>query len=167
MKTPPAPERGAQLVTLLPPEDAYDYEFFAARLHDQHLLHSSVAVRVFRAPLLAVPVGGLRRGGTIGAGPCALALAIREALLGRDGFPNLRVGLTGPRDQPPYWVVEWGERPPSRATDDERAHFYGVCDCPARPAAQLTAAVSRCGSQLLARPTQYEPSTGRRRRSLR
>lgn len=167
MKPPPAPEHGAHPVTLLPPEDAYDYEFVAARLHDPQLLASSVAVRVFRAPMLAVPVGGRRRGGSMDAGPGALAIAIREALLGRVGFPGLRIRLTGSRDRAPYWVVEWGEQLPARATEDERARFYGGCDCPPQPTASPTPAVPRCGSQLLPRAHEYGPSSGPRRRSLR
>ncbi|OON71831.1 hypothetical protein B1H18_32180 [Streptomyces tsukubensis] len=127
-RDPGAPPATTPPVTLLHARTAYDYEFIAARLHDQYLLHTSVAVSVFRTPLLAVPVGGRRRGGGMEAGPVGLALAIRDALLERDGFPGLRIRAIRSWDEPLHWVVEWGEHPPTHATDQERARFYGVRD---------------------------------------
>ncbi|MCZ4098288.1 DUF6302 family protein [Streptomyces sp. H39-C1] len=132
-------------VAVLPARAAYDYEFVAARLHDQSLLPRSVAVRIFRIPLLAVPVGGCRRGGRIDAGPAAVALAVRDALLGRPGFPMARVSLSGES-----WFVEWGERPPDRPALDarERLHFFGysasslTAECPQQPPHAPLAAVS-------------------------
>ncbi|MEU3500469.1 DUF6302 family protein [Streptomyces hundungensis] len=125
---PPAIEPDTLLVTVLPVQDAYDYEFVAARLHDQHLLHASVAIRVFRAPLLAVPVGGRRRGGCIDTADVNAALAIREALVDRPGFPNVRIRLATAPDRRSHWAVEWGEPLPDHLTDSERALFYGAAD---------------------------------------
>src|SRR4051812_26098514 len=116
-----SPTQGTALpsVTLLPAEAAYDYEFVAARLHDRHLLGHSVAVCVYRAPLLAVPVGGQRRGGSLAAGPVSVALAIRQALAERPGFPDARVRLVSPPGEPLRWVVDWGEHLPFRSTDTD------------------------------------------------
>ncbi|WP_330433943.1 DUF6302 family protein [Streptomyces sp. NBC_00825] len=50
-------------ITLRPAREAYDYDYYRVRLADPGLLDTAAAVSVFRAPLLAVPVGGLRRGG--------------------------------------------------------------------------------------------------------
>ncbi|MEE1797523.1 DUF6302 family protein [Streptomyces sp. JV176] len=44
--------------SLLPPRQVSGYEYFEDRLTDPTLLEAGVAVRVFPAPLLAVPVGG-------------------------------------------------------------------------------------------------------------
>ncbi|MBY8889215.1 hypothetical protein K7472_30860 [Streptomyces sp. PTM05] len=116
-------------VEILPAREAYDYEFVAARLHDQGLLAGSVAVRIFRAPLLAVPVGGCRRGRRTDIGPVTAALAVRSALLGRPGFPLLRVSLS--RDaRGESWLVEWGEQALGhRAGTPERLRFFGYSDC--------------------------------------
>lgn len=80
-------------IAVLPPTEAYDYDWVASRIHDTDFLTGSVAVRIYRVPLLAVPSGGCRRGGRIDAGPAAVALAIRAALRGRPGFPLIRAGL--------------------------------------------------------------------------
>lgn len=113
-------------IAVLPADEAYDFEFVASRLHDRHLLQGSVAVRVFRTPLLAVPVGGRRRGGYVGAGPVSVALAIRDALRDLPGFPDLRVRLA---PSPTYWVVEWGDRASDWPLGSaERIRFYGYCD---------------------------------------
>lgn len=133
-----APEAGVPPVTVLHTRLAYDFEFVASRLHDRHLLDSSVAVCVFRAPLLAVPVGGQRRGGCMNAGPVDVALAIRDALLEIPGFPDVRIRLVSPPYEPHDWVVEWGERLPFRITDSDRARFYGyseaaIAACVQRP----------------------------------
>jgi hypothetical protein len=120
-------------VELLPAGAAFDFEFEAARLHDQVLLDSAVAVRIFRAPLLAVPVGGCRRGGRLNAGPLTVALAVRGALDSREGFPRLRVseGSGGGG-----WYVEWGESAPeypARSPESRRFFGYGP-PCAPHPA---------------------------------
>ncbi|MEU9015077.1 DUF6302 family protein [Streptomyces sp. NPDC048479] len=107
-------------IALLPPGEAYDFEFVASRLSDASLLDRSVAVRIHRAPLLAVPVGGPRRGGYFDAGTAPVALAVRDLLLARPGFPLLRIRLVSER-----WIVEWGECPPARPSREASARFYG------------------------------------------
>lgn len=66
---------------LLPARDAYDYEDFRARLVDPGLADAGFAVEFLGAPLLAVPVGGVRRGGYASFGRVVDALQAR-ALLG-------------------------------------------------------------------------------------
>ena len=110
-------------VELLPAGAALDFEYVTARLHDQVLLRDAVAVRIFRAPLLAVPVGGCRRGGRLNAGPLTIALAVHGVLSGRDGFPKLRVPESaGGGDR----FVEWGEQiPPYPGRSPESQRFFG------------------------------------------
>lgn len=110
-------------IELLPPGSAYDFEFVAARLHDPSLLRAAVSVRIFKAPLLAVPVGGCRRGGRLNAGPLTIALAVRGALEGRDGFPHLRVNESARLGD---WYVEWGEQAPQYpGRSPELQRFFG------------------------------------------
>lgn len=110
-------------VALLSPEVAFDFEFVAARLHDQSLLDGSVAVRIFRAPLLAVPVGGCRRGGRLNAGPLTVALAVHGVLRDQDGFPQLRVTESAGGGD---YFVEWGEQmPPYPDRSLESRRFFG------------------------------------------
>lgn len=110
-------------VELLPAGAALDFEFLAARLHDQSLLEGSVAVRIYRAPLLAVPVGGCRHGGRLNAGPLTIALAVHGVLGGRDGFPQLRVTESAAGGD---WFVEWGEQvPPYPDRSPESRRFFG------------------------------------------
>ncbi|MEU7404565.1 MULTISPECIES: DUF6302 family protein [unclassified Streptomyces] len=111
-------------VVVMPAADAYDFEYFRARL-DAGLLSRSIAVRVFRMPLLAVPVGGARRGGWFGADGLAVALAVRDVLAPLNGFPGARVTWRcAPRSS---YAVEWGDRPPATWLDDnERLAFYGL-----------------------------------------
>lgn len=56
LTTARTPQQGLTL-SLRPAEDAYDFGYFRDRLADPALLADAVAVCVFRAPLLAVPVG--------------------------------------------------------------------------------------------------------------
>ncbi|MFE7114331.1 DUF6302 family protein [Streptomyces sp. NPDC057654] len=111
-------------VSLLPAEEAYDYEHYQDRLADPALLTGAVAVRVFRAPLLAVPVGGSRRGGCMSFGELSLAIAARSLLADRAGFPDLRLrwstGLAARH------VVGWGEPAPPWWEDPAViGRFYG------------------------------------------
>ncbi|MEU9602416.1 DUF6302 family protein [Streptomyces sp. NPDC048109] len=118
--TPPA----APDVIVMPAAEAYDFEYFRARV-DAVLLSRSIAVRVFRMPLLAVPVGGIRRGGSFGADSLAVALAVRDVLAPLSGFPGARITWQcTPRSS---YAVEWGDRPPVTWLDDnERLAFYGL-----------------------------------------
>ncbi|MFF2850544.1 DUF6302 family protein [Streptomyces sp. NPDC058001] len=130
MSAPPADggPSGVQplAIDVLPAHEAYDYEFVASRLHDIDLLNGSIAVRVYRVPLLAVPVGGCRRGGFIDIGASVtVALAARTALIGRAGFPVPRVRLIRPTGVD-AWLVEWGARAPDLPIGHpERVRFYG------------------------------------------
>jgi hypothetical protein len=118
-------------VIVMPPAEAYDFEYFRARV-DAVLLSRSIAVRVFRMPLLAVPVGGSRRGGWFGADDLAVALVVRDVLAPLSGFPGPRITWQcTPRSS---YAVEWGDRPPTTWLDDnERLAFYGLT----RPAPAL------------------------------
>ncbi|WP_108987713.1 DUF6302 family protein [Streptomyces coelicoflavus] len=119
--TPPPAEPD---VVIMPPAEAYDFEYFRARV-DAGLLSQSIAIRVFRMPLLAVPVGGVRRGGWFGVDSLAVALAVRDVLAPLKGFPGARITWQcTPRSS---YVVEWGDRPPATWLDDnERMAFYGL-----------------------------------------
>ncbi|MFE1455863.1 DUF6302 family protein [Streptomyces sp. NPDC058735] len=120
-------------IVVMPPAEAYDFDYFRARV-DARLLSRSIAVRVFRMPLLAVPVGGIRRGGWFGADSLAVALAVRDVLAPLNGFPGARiVWRCAPRSS---YAVEWGDPPPAIWLDDnERLAFYGLT----RPATTATA----------------------------
>ncbi|MFI1700380.1 DUF6302 family protein [Streptomyces bobili] len=104
---------------LLPPEQAYDYEFWARRLADSELLRGAVAVALFRAPLLAVPTGATRRAGQLHMGEEVFARQTVAALEGLPGFVQL--SHKGP-------VVEWGDRPPPFYRPGECHLFYGLRD---------------------------------------
>ncbi|MGA5124416.1 DUF6302 family protein [Streptomyces pseudogriseolus] len=112
---------GPLVVTALHATTAYDYEYYRSRLADPAILVDAVAICVFRAPLLAVPAGGTRRGGYMSFDLVTLAMAARDLLDGRPGFPDLRVRWSPYRDT--CHVVEWGAQPP--ADDVSRGRFYG------------------------------------------
>ncbi|MGW3163300.1 DUF6302 family protein [Streptomyces sp. NPDC001142] len=116
--------RSTPLVSLRPAVEAYDYEYYRDRLAEPALLGGAVAIRVHRAPLLAVPVGGPRLGGSMSFGSLALATTARDLLHGRPGFPDLRVYMSLYRDAD--HTVEWGEpAPPWWADDVVNGRFYG------------------------------------------
>ncbi|MFJ4623652.1 DUF6302 family protein [Streptomyces sp. NPDC088812] len=111
-------------ITVMPPAEAYDFDYFHGRI-DAHLLSRSIAIRVFRMPLLAVPVGGSRRGGWFGVDDLAIALAVRDVLAPLGGFPDLRI--TWQSEPRSSYVVEWGDRPPATWPDENvRLAFYGL-----------------------------------------
>ncbi|MFB6700194.1 DUF6302 family protein [Streptomyces rubiginosohelvolus] len=111
---------------LLSPGVACDFTFFKRYLADQSLLELSVAVRILRLPFLAVPVGGVRRGGFYTVSCTCFGLAVRDVLAELEGFPDVRLGSasrTRPGD-----IVEWGEPSPRLSgIDDQRLldEFYG------------------------------------------
>lgn len=114
-------------VSLRPAEEAYDFEYFRDRLAEPAVLDCAVAVRVFRAPLLAVPVGGPRRGGYMSFELLSLAIATRGLLADRPGFPDLRVRWSPYRDT--CHTVEWGEPAPEWWEDDAVfGRFYGYSE---------------------------------------
>ncbi|MEU0853785.1 DUF6302 family protein [Streptomyces flaveolus] len=108
----------------MPPAEAYDFDYFRARV-DAELLARSIAIRVFRVPLLAVPVGQTRRGGWFGVDDLTIALAVRTVLVPLGGFPSPRITW---RCRPHgSYVVEWGDQPPAMWRDEsERLAFYGL-----------------------------------------
>ncbi|GJF24828.1 DUF6302 family protein [Streptomyces sp. HO565] len=111
-------------ITVMPPSEAYDFDYFRARV-DAELLSRSIAIRVFRVPLLAVPVGQTRRGGWFGVDDLTIALAVRTVLVPLGGFPSPRITWRcRPRGS---YVVEWGDQPPAMWPDEnERLAFYGL-----------------------------------------
>ncbi|WP_327376541.1 DUF6302 family protein [Streptomyces sp. NBC_01216] len=114
-------------VSLRPATEAYDYEYFGSRLAEPALLADAVAVCVFRAPLLAVPVGGPRHGGYMSFDLLTLATATRGLLTERPGFPDLRVRWSPYRDT--CHTVEWGDPAPEWWEDDAVfGRFYGYSE---------------------------------------
>lgn len=114
-------------VSLCPAAEAYDYEYFHSRLAEPALLADAVAVRVFRAPLLAVPVGGSRRGGYMSFDLLTLGTAVRCLLTDQPGFPDLRVRWSPYRDT--CHTVEWGDAAPEWWEDDAVfGRFYGYSE---------------------------------------
>nr|WP_237518636.1 DUF6302 family protein [Streptomyces sp. SID5910] len=113
-------------IAVMPPAEAYDFDYFRTRL-DAGLLSRSIALRVFRMPLLAVPVGGTRRGGWFGTDSLSVALAVRDVLAPLHGFPGARI--TWQCTPCASYAVEWGERPPAAWLDEnERLTFYGLTE---------------------------------------
>ncbi|MEV8020031.1 DUF6302 family protein [Streptomyces sp. NPDC086554] len=120
MASRPAPPHAR----LLPARDAFDYDHFRERLADPALADAGVAVALFRIPLLAVPVGGDRRGGYSSFGQLVDAVQARTLLSAVPGFPDLRIRWS------PYsntcHTVEWGEpSPPWWADNEVMGRFYG------------------------------------------
>lgn len=114
-------------ISLRPAAEAYDFEYFRSRLAEPALLADAVAIRVFRAPLLAVPVGGLRRGGYMSFDVLTLATATRRLLTEQPGFPDLRVRWSPYRDT--CHTVEWGDPAPEWWEDDTVfGRFYGYSE---------------------------------------
>lgn len=109
---------------LLPARAACDYEYFRARLADPDLADAGFAIALLGAPLLAVPVGGVRRGGYASFGHVVDALHTRALLGTAPGFPGLRVRWSPYRDT--CHTVEWGEPAPPWWEDDEAfGRFFG------------------------------------------
>lgn len=121
------PSAYAHPLSLRPAEEAHDFAFFRDRIADPHLLTSAVAVCVIEPPALAVPVGGKRRGGFLSYDLLTLAVAARDLLSGRPGFPNLRVRWSWHDDT--CHTVEWGEPlPPWWTSDTVFGRFYGYSE---------------------------------------
>ncbi|WP_411098875.1 DUF6302 family protein [Streptomyces sp. x-45] len=108
-------------VRLLPPTAACDYESWAARLVTLDLLRDAVAVALYRLPLLAVPVGADRRGGSMDMLDPVFAQALADALQGRHGFDRLT--LSGQ-------LVRWGDPMPDCLAPDARRRFQGLREEP-------------------------------------
>ncbi|MEU9337932.1 DUF6302 family protein [Streptomyces sp. NPDC048290] len=111
-------------VRLLPPGEALDFGFWAARLANPALLEQAVAVAGYRIALLAVPAGPGRRGGRADMLDASFAALTARELEGRPGFS--RVASSGP-------CVTWGEPLPPDLSKAQRARFYGLRESPADP----------------------------------
>ncbi|MFD9771707.1 DUF6302 family protein [[Kitasatospora] papulosa] len=116
---PPFPTRAGQFlgVRLLPASAAYDYEYWRGRLVNPELLLGSLAVALHRLPLLVIPAGGNRRGGSMDMSDPVFAEALVCALRGRPGFDRLTAC---------DHVVRWGEPVPAGLTPDARRRFHGL-----------------------------------------
>jgi hypothetical protein len=104
--------------------DEWEASWYRERLLDPTLIHAGVVVVVSRVRHLAVPVGGQRRGGYISLSDSAAVIPLRDALIGRPGFPHVRVHWS--RFRSVCHVVAWGEQPPATCEDDDRvwgAHY--------------------------------------------
>ncbi|MGW1496960.1 DUF6302 family protein, partial [Streptomyces sp. NPDC002402] len=88
-------------ITVLPAREAYDYESFRLRLADDSVLEQSIAIRIFRMPLLAVPVGGPRQGGYFSITSLSVGLAVRTLLEGQSGFTSPRLRWSPNQDACP------------------------------------------------------------------
>lgn len=86
-------------------QDALNYQFFLDRLDDPGLLDRAV---VTEDNDLAVPVGGKRRGGYVGATSRAASRRLVQQLAARpDEFPVARLYYHSGAG----WLVEWGAEP--------------------------------------------------------
>lgn len=88
--------------------EAYEYEvkWFSERLEDPSLLASALQIE----GLLAVPVGGKRRGGYLSLVDAEMCHRAIDRLTGRDGFPNLRYDYEQDDEGVEYHLVRWGDR---------------------------------------------------------
>ncbi|MEU0853790.1 DUF6302 family protein [Streptomyces flaveolus] len=118
-------------VYLRPPgaPDAWEVVWYSERLADLSLLDAAVVAVVDRVGYLAVPVGGSdgqRRGGFLAVDDRLTARCLRYALLGRPGFPAVRVQWS--KDHSVCHNVMWGEAPPDTDDDQARGRFYGYTE---------------------------------------
>jgi hypothetical protein len=91
---------------------AVDRLWYAARLFDLWLLDFSVPLRTGdRCFVLAVPIGGKRRGGLVSFPSPKYVEQAAERLRGNAGFPNIRIERSWERAA--CHVVRWGADEPS------------------------------------------------------
>ncbi|MFH7336623.1 DUF6302 family protein [Streptomyces hygroscopicus] len=104
MKRSPSPT-----VELRPPDqrDEWAASWYREWLDDPTLLEAAVVLVVDGAGCIAVPCGGRRRGGHLSVDDdIAVLWAMRDALDGRPGFPDVRVRWS--TDPEVCHRVEWG-----------------------------------------------------------
>lgn len=99
---------------------AYERQWYMARLEDPSVLASAV---VLDSGLLAVPVGGPRRAGSVLVASADEARRVALLLTGRDGFPAVRVAPPS-TERPGEMLVRWGAVP-ARQTVAAFGEFYG------------------------------------------
>ncbi|WP_409239766.1 DUF6302 family protein [Streptomyces sp. PA5.6] len=129
MHNPTAPAHPPVRALILPPYEACDFVYYEQRLADPYLLDQALAVRTLRMAFLAVPVGGARRGGFYAVECVCFGLAVRDALRGLPGFPDVRLRWSPWPDT--AHNVEWGERPPwlwGCHDDAVLGRFYGYSE---------------------------------------
>ncbi|MGW1764492.1 DUF6302 family protein [Streptomyces sp. NPDC002073] len=120
---PPAlDKRYGPPITAAQPHTAVDYAHYWRRLVDPSVLRISVAVGC-RLRLLAVAVGGPRRGGYHAVQDRSLVLGIRDVLADRAGFPDVRLRRSPYADS--TVLVEWGDPAPNGADPETLNAFYG------------------------------------------
>lgn len=92
-----------------------EYRYYEGRLRNPELLDHSIWVPFRDGVLLAVPVGGSRKSGSVGIIELMTkdeANSIADELRGQPGFPDVRV-VEGPRmyQETPqaHYMVEWGK----------------------------------------------------------
>ncbi|AZK97103.1 MULTISPECIES: DUF6302 family protein [Streptomyces] len=103
-----------------------EYAYFRDRLSDPTLLARAVTLYGRRGEWLAVPVGGVRRGGFVSCPDVVLAVDVRALLMGRGGFPGVRMRWSEDRDT--CHTVVWGERAPGVDDDEVLGRFYGYSE---------------------------------------
>ncbi|MEV7116171.1 DUF6302 family protein [Streptomyces anulatus] len=113
------------LAVLLPPDAADESEmaYYRQRLDDPGLLDRALAVQVEGSVVLAVPVGGSRKGGDLSVTEVVTGLAARSLLRGRPGFPDVR--LSWSRYPDCCHVVRWGAPVPYEDDPVAEGRFYG------------------------------------------
>jgi len=113
--------------------EAYEYElaYFKARLDDPSLLDRAIQVE----GMLAVPIGGRRRGGYLSVADAQMSERAIARLAGITGFPNLRYEYEQDDDGAEYHLVRWGDAPPHEPNlnaliefELEEGQFYGYSD---------------------------------------
>jgi hypothetical protein len=117
----PSPTRQQLGVRLLAPEEACDFEYWANWLVHAELLRGAVAVALYRLPLLAVPAGTGRRGGSMNLLDESLAELTAQALHALPDFDGVATSGTH---------VMWGEPVPSGLTPEAKRGFFGLRDRP-------------------------------------
>ncbi|MFF6829182.1 DUF6302 family protein [Streptomyces longwoodensis] len=153
--TAPTPTSAWQppFIRVMPPEEAYDFEYYRARLVRSELLRDAVALVLYRIPLLAVPTGPSRRGGQLHMATPEYANQAAQALNGRWGFNGLTTN--GP-------LVSWGEPIPQGLSPHARRRFHGLREQPRDPAPMQPPAGHDGGCLAQGRrPTSSEPPSGR------
>lgn len=107
--------------------DEWEAAWFRERLQDPTLIDAGVVVVVDGIGFLAVPVGGRRRGGYTSLDNPEAVYCVRDALVGRRGFPRVRVHWSSCPST--CHVVEWGEDAPDASQEDDvTGRFYGYSE---------------------------------------